>query len=212
MAGQLDLQKRTVQGKKLKKLRQKGQIPSVVYGKDEPMMTMSEYNSTEKALLEAGYHSPIELLIEGEPQLAIAKSIKVEPVSRRIINVEFQAVSADAVVEATAPIKIVGFDQSPAAKAHLTILPVLEEVNVKAKPSDLPQELIADASKLTDPEDKITVADLQLPSQVELADKELAPTTVIANVYEAKVAEGEPEAPEASEESEAETSSDEKEA
>lgn len=212
MAGQLDLQKRTVQGKKLKKLRQKGQIPSVVYGKDEPMMTMSEYNPTEKALLEAGYHSPIELLIEGEPQLAIAKSIKVEPVSRRIINVEFQAVSADAVVEATAPIKIVGFDQSPAAKAHLTILPVLEEVNVKAKPSDLPQELIADASKLTDPEDKITVADLQLPSQVELADKELAPTTVIANVYEAKVAEGEPEAPEASEESEAETSSDEKEA
>lgn len=212
MAGQLDLQKRTVQGKKLKKLRQKGQIPSVVYGKDEPMMTMSEYNPTEKALLEAGYHSPIELLIEGEPQLAIAKSIKVEPVSRRIINVEFQAVSADAVVEATAPIKIVGFDQSPAAKAHLTILPVLEEVNVKAKPSDLPQELIADASKLTDPEDKITVADLQLPSQVELADKELAPTTVIVNVYEAKVAEGEPEAPEASEESEAEASSDEKEA
>lgn len=212
MAGQLDLQKRTVQGKKLKKLRQKGQIPSVVYGKDEPMMTMSEYNPTEKALLEAGYHSPIELLIEGEPQLAIAKSIKVEPVSRRIINVEFQAVSADAVVEATAPIKIVGFDQSPAAKAHLTILPVLEEVNVKAKPSDLPQELIADASKLTDPEDKITVADLQLPSQVELADKELAPTTVIANVYEAKVAEEEPETPEASEESEAETSSDEKEA
>lgn len=212
MAGQLDLQKRTVQGKKLKKLRQKGQIPSVVYGKDEPMMTMSEYNPTEKALLEAGYHSPIELLIEGEPQLAIAKSIKVEPVSRRIINVEFQAVSADAVVEATAPIKIVGFDQSPAAKAHLTILPVLEEVNVKAKPSNLPQELIADASKLTDPEDKITVADLQLPSQVELADKELAPTTVIANVYEAKVAEGGPEAPEVSEESEAETSSDEKEA
>lgn len=212
MAGQLDLQKRTVQGKKLKKLRQKGQIPSVVYGKDEPVMTMSEYNPTEKALLEAGYHSPIELLIEGKPQLAIAKSIEVEPVSRRIINVEFQAVSADAVVEATTPIKIVGFDQSPAAKAHLTILPVLEEISVKAKPSDLPQELTVDASKLANAEDKITLADLQLPSKVEFADKELAPTTVIANVYEAKAAEEEPEAPEVSEEPEAETSSDEKEA
>lgn len=212
MAGQLDLQKRTVQGKKLKKLRQKGQIPSVVYGKDEPVMTMSEYNPTEKALLEAGYHSPIELLIEGKPQLAIAKSIEVEPVSRRIINVEFQAVSADAVVEATTPIKIVGFDQSPAAKAHLTILPVLEEISVKAKPSDLPQELTVDASKLANAEDKITLADLQLPSKVEFADKELAPTTVIANVYEAKAAEEEPEASEVSEEPEAETSSDEKEA
>lgn len=212
MAGQLDLQKRTVQGKKLKKLRQKGQIPSVVYGKDDPVMTMSEYNPTEKALLEAGYHSPIELLIEGKPQLAIAKSIEVEPVSRRIINVEFQAVSADAVVEATTPIKIVGFDQSPAAKAHLTILPVLEEISVKAKPSDLPQELTVDASKLANAEDKITLADLQLPSKVEFADKELAPTTVIANVYEAKAAEEEPEASEVSEEPEAETSSDEKEA
>lgn len=188
MSSQLNLQKRTEQGKKLKKLRQQGQIPSVVYGKDEPVMTISEYNPTEKILLEAGYHSPIELLIEGKSQLAIAKNIEIEPVSRRIINVEFQAVSADAKVEATTPIRIVGFEESPATKAHLAILPVLEEISVKAKPSDLPKELTIDGSKLKDAEDKVTLADLKLPAKVELVDKELAPTTVIANVYEANAA------------------------
>ena len=112
------------------------------------------------------------------------KHIAVDPVSRRIINVEFQAVSADEVVEATTPITIVDFEKSEAAKFHYVILQVLEEVEVKAKPSDLPKEVIVDASKLAGLDGKLTVADLQLPANVELADKELAAETVVANVYD----------------------------
>lgn len=184
MSNQLILEKRTVQGKKLKSLRAAGQIPSVVYGGQEPVMGSSAYNVTEKALSEAGYHSPLELIIEGKPQLAIVKTIAIDPVSRRIMNVEFQAVSADEIVEATTPIHIEGFDQSEAAKLHYVILPVLEEIEVKGKPADLPSELIVDASKLATTEDKLTVADLVLPATIELVDKELQPTTVIANVYD----------------------------
>lgn len=184
MSNQLVLDNRTVQGKKLKTLRAAGQIPSVVYGGAEPILGASAYNATEKALLEAGYHSPIELVIAGKPQLAIVKTIAVDPVSRRIMNVEFQAISANEVVEATTPVRIVDFEQSDAAKLHYVILPVLEEIEVKAKPSDLPSELTVDGSKLATTEDKITIADLVLPKGVELADKELDATTVIANVYD----------------------------
>jgi len=184
MSNQLVLEKRTIQGKKLKALRQSGQIPSVVYGNAEPMLTVSEYNTTAKALLDAGYHSSLELVIAGKPQLAIVKHVALDPVSRRILNVEFQAISADEVVEATTPIKITGFDTSEAAKLHYVVLPVLEEVAVKAKPSDLPNELTADGSKLATTEDKLTLGDLKLPRGVELADKELELTTVVANVYD----------------------------
>lgn len=184
MSNQLALNKRTEQGHKAKALRAAGLIPSVVYGAGEPILASSVYNATEKALNEAGYHSPIDLDIDGKKQLAIVKDIAVDPVSRRIINVEFQAVSADEVVEATTPITVVDFEQSDAAKLHYVILQVLEEVNVKAKPSDLPKEVIVDGSKLATLDDKLTVADLQLPAGVELADRELAGETVVANVYD----------------------------
>lgn len=184
MSNQLSLTSRSVQGKKLKALRAAGQIPSVIYGDETPLLAASDYNATEKVLLSAGYHSPIELMLDGQPHLAIVKNISLDPVSRRIMNVEFQAVSADEVVEATTPIRIEGFDQSEAAKLHYTLMRVLEEIDVKAKPSELPQEIVVDGSKLATTEDRLTVADLQLPAGVELADKELDPTTVIANVYD----------------------------
>ncbi len=184
MSIQLVLNKRTEQGHKAKALRAAGLIPSVVYGTAEPILASSAYNATEKALSEAGYHSPIDLDIDGKKQLAIVKNVSVDPVSRRIINVEFQAISADEVVEATTPIVVMGFEQSEASKLHYVILQVLEEVEVKAKPSDLPKEVIVDGSKLATLEDKLTVADLQLPAGVELADRELAGETVIANVYD----------------------------
>lgn len=184
MSNQLVLEKRTEQGRKAKALRAAGLIPSVIYGTTEPILASSAYNATEKVLLEAGYHSPIELLIEGKPQLAIAKTISVDPVSRRIVNVEFQAVSADEIVEATAPIKVVNYEQSEASKLHYVLLQVLEEVDVKAKPSDLPEELVVDGSKLAGLDAKLTIADLQMPNGVELVDKELSGTTVVANVYD----------------------------
>ena len=182
MSNQLSLTSRSVQGKKLGALRAAGQIPSVIYGDGTPLMAASDYNATEKVLLSAGYHSPIELMLDGQPHLAIVKNISLDPVSRRIMNVEFQAVSADEVVEATTPIRIDGFDQSEAAKLHYALMRVLEEIDVKAKPSELPQEIVVDGSKLSTTEDRLTVADLQLPAG--LADKELDPTTVVANVYD----------------------------
>lgn len=184
MSNQLVLESRTAQGKKLKALRADGKIPSVIYGGETPILAASVYNATEKVLLEAGYHSPVELVIEGRPQLAIVKTISVDPVSRRIMNVEFQAVSADEVVEATTPIRIVDFEKSDAAKLHYVIMQVIEEIAIKAKPSDLPEEIIVDGSQLNDLEAKITLVDLALPKGVELADKELEPTTVVANVYD----------------------------
>ena len=184
MAYQLSLSKRTEQGHQAKKLRAAGLVTSVVYGEGEPVLTSSTYNETEKVLHEAGYHSPITLTIDGQKQLAIVKDVKVNPVNRRIMNVEFQAVAADEIVEATAPITVVDYDKSEAARVHYVLLQVLEEVQVKAKPSKLPKEIVVDGSKLAGLDDKLTLSDLHLPSGVELVDKELSQETVVANVYD----------------------------
>ena len=204
----LSLAKRELTGKKVKGLREQGLIPSVIFGGDgEPVLAQSEYVATEKALLNVGYHSPIDLDIDGKKQMALVKTIHLDPVKRTILNVEFQAISANQVVEATTPIEIVGFETSDANKAHLTILQVMEEIDVKAKPSDLPEAITVDASGMKIAGDAITIADLKLPKGVELADKELDDELVIANVYdpaqEAADREAEAEADKAAEEARA---------
>lgn len=196
----LALDKREVTGKKLRALRASGLIPSVIYGGKEPILAASEYVATEKVLTLAGYHSPIDLDIAGRKQLAIVKDVNIDPVSRKIINVEFQAISANEVVEATTPIVIVNFEASDASKLyHFAMTQALEEIDVKAKPSDLPKELEIDAAKLVNVDDKLTIADIVLPNGVELADKELDPEQVVASLYdsaaEAAAREAEAEEP-----------------
>ena len=60
----------------------------------------------------------------------------------------------------------------------------MEEIDVKAKPADLPEKIVVDASKFATLDDKLTIADLELPKGVELADKELAKDQVVASIYD----------------------------
>jgi len=196
----LTLEKREITGKKLKIVRAAGMIPSVVYGEKEPVLAASEYVATEKVLAGAGYHSPIDLSIDGKEQLAIVKDVQIDPVTRKIMNIEFQAVSANAAVTATTPIVIVNFEASEASKIyHFAMTQSLEEIEVKAKPADLPKELTIDAAGLKDIDDKIVVSDIVLPKGVEFADKELDNEQVVASLYdpaaEAAAREAEAEAP-----------------
>lgn len=197
----LSLSTRTETGKKALALRAEGLVPSVIYGGKSEILAKSPYNETEKVLKLAGYHSPIDLVVDDKKTMAIVKSVQLDPVSRRIVAVSFQAVSASKPVEATTPIILTGFEGSDASKAHLTLDQVMEEIDVKAKPADLPKELAIDASKLATVEDKIFIRDLVLPAGVELADKELDPETVVANIYDAAA---EAEAREAAEKAAAE--------
>lgn len=196
----LTLEKRELTGKKAKTLRNKGFIPSVVYGGKEPALMASEYVATEKVLAKAGYHSPIDLDMAGKKQLAIVKNVQTNPVSRKIINVEFQAISAREAVEAMTPVVIVNFEASEAAKTyHFALTQAIESIAIKAKPADLPKDLEIDASALKEVEDKLTIADIKLPDGVELADKELDPEQVVASLYdpalEAEKREAEAEEP-----------------
>lgn len=180
----LNLTKRELTRKKAKSLREKGIVPSVVFGGKEPILTQSEYVETDKAVRAVGYHSPLDLVIDGKKQMAMVKTVAMDPVKHTFINIEFQSIKANAVVEATAPIVVVNYESSDASKAHLEILHVLEEVEVKAKPADLPEAIEVDASKLAAAGDRLIVADIVLPKGVEFADKEIDTEAIIANVYD----------------------------
>jgi large subunit ribosomal protein L25 len=82
------------------------------------------------------------------------------------------------------PIRLVGEGESAAEKAGLVVLQAIEHVEVRAIAANLPDVLEISILDLTDADDKLTIADLTLPSGVEFADHEQDMDLVIANVYE----------------------------
>ncbi len=181
----LKLDERTIQGKKVARLRAEGQVPSVVYGGTmEPVATQSPIVETTKVANTAGKHSPVNLMIGGKKKLAIIKNIDIDPVKHQLRHIAFHTIKQNEIITTEVPIHLVGQGESEAEKAGLVVLQAIEHIEIKAKPADLPEALELPIVNLATTEDKLTLADIQLPSGVEFADLEQDTSLVVANVYE----------------------------
>ena len=169
----LKLDERTLQGKKVARLRADGHVPSVVYGSSmEPVNTQSPVVETTKVAQAAGKHSPVHLTVAGKKKLAIIKSIDIDPVKHQVRHISFHTIKQNEVITTEVPIHLVGMGESEAEKAGLVVLQAIEHVEIKAKPADLPEALELSISNLATAEDKLTLADITLPTGVEFADIE----------------------------------------
>jgi large subunit ribosomal protein L25 len=181
----LKLDPRTAQGKQVAKLRKEGWVPSVVYGgKAEPVHTQSPLVVTTKIAHTAGKHSPVNLTIDGKKQLAIIKSIDMDPVKHSLRHLAFHMIKQNDVITTTVPIHLVGAGESEAEKVGLVVLQAIEQVEIKAKPAALPEALELSIVGLATTDDKLTLADIKLPEGVEFNDAEQDTSLVVANVYE----------------------------
>jgi large subunit ribosomal protein L25 len=184
----LNLNERTVEGRKVSKLRQEGFVPSVVYGgKAAPISTQSSSVETAKVVRAAGKHSPVHLTIDGKKKLAMIKSVDFDPVKRAVRHVAFHAVKQNDKITAEVPIVLVGAGESEAEKAGLVVLQAIEKLEIKAIPANLPEALELSIANLATTDDKLMLADLTLPEGVEFAELEQDPSLVVANVYEPSV-------------------------
>ena len=181
----LNLDERTAEGKRVHQLRNDGFVPSVVYGgKAAPISTQSQAVETLKAVKAAGKHSPVHLTIAGKKQLAIIKTIDMDPVKHTLRHVAFHAIKQNEKIVTEVPIVLVGEGESAAEKAGLIVLQAIEKIEVRALPNNLPEALEISIVDLATHEDKLTIGDIKLPNGVEFADVEQDTDLVVANVYE----------------------------
>ena len=181
----LTLDERTTLGKRVTKLRQEGLVPSVVYGgKAEPLATQSPVVETTKVARTAGKHTPVRLVVGGKKKLAIIKNIDVDPVKHAVRHVAFHTIKQNETLVTEVPVVLSGMGESEAEKAGLVVLQAIEKVEIKALPANLPESLELSVAGLATTDDKLTLADVSLPSGVEFADAEQDLTLVVANVYE----------------------------
>ena len=181
----LKLDERTVEGKKVAKLRDNGFIPSVVYGgQDKPILSQSPQVETTKLVHAVGKHTPVNLTIGGKRKLAIIKSIDFDPVRHELRHVAFHTINQDDIITTEVPIVLVGQGESEAERIGLVVLQALEHIAIKAKPADLPESFELSIAGLSSTEDKLTIGDIKLPEGVEFDDVDQDLELVIANVYE----------------------------
>lgn len=187
-------------GKGLGALRGEGVVPAVIHNHGQPSIhVMGPAMELEKVYRAAGKHHPLQLTVGDEKFLVLIKDVHMNPVKRRMQHIVFQAIRRNEKVEAEVPIRLEG--EIPAEKIGLMVLNQLDTVEVEALPKNLPDELVADATKLAELHDKITVADLVVPEGVTvLSDLEHPIATVVeTRAQMAEEAEAETEAPEGEE-------------
>lgn len=170
MSISLNVQKRDVFGKKVKKLYREGKVLGNLYGRGKDSLAIvSDYEPMRKVLEQAGRNHPIELSVDGDDNhLVLVKNIDYEPAKGRLRHVEFHMVNRNEKVEAEVPIELIG--TSPAVLAGNIILTLNDTVLVEAIPSNLPDHLEANAELLKEPDDIITIADILAPKDVTFVD------------------------------------------
>ena len=181
----LALQPREVQGKKVKHLRNEGTLPAVIHDHGKPSINVQgDYVTVHKVWLKAGKHHPVELTAGGQSYTALIKDAAFDPRKHRLTHVVFNAVDRNQKVEAEIPLRpkyAEGNESSPAERSGLIVLSQLESIEVRAIASKLPDFLEYDAEKLVEVGDHVTVADVIVPSGVEV---ETSLDHSIATVYE----------------------------
>lgn len=181
----LNVDVRDTVGKGVKRLRKDGIIPGVIHDHGNASVHIqAEYQPLHKAYMSAGKHHPVQITAGQKKYTTIIKSVTFDPKYNKLTHIVFGAIRANEKVDAEIPVHpqyTEGNDASPAERTGLIVLAQMTTVAVKALSNNLPDQLTYDAEKLVEVGDQITVADLQIPTGVEL---DIEPEHVIATVFE----------------------------
>lgn len=198
----LDLENRTLIGKKVNRLRREGILPATVYGKGVgPIAVQLNARAFADAYRHAGRTSLIDLNIPGQKGVAVfVHTLQRHPVTRAVTHVDFLAVDLRIEVTVDVPVHIVG-ESELVKRGDALLNQVLTTLAVRALPADIPSFVEVDISALDSFDKSIHVSDIQLQSNGEIATPadELVVSLTQARAEEEEAeaaeepAEGEPE-------------------
>ncbi len=161
----LKAEKRKVLGRKVKSLRREGVLPANVYGKKVKSLAIQvktkDFNQVYQKARETGI---VELVIGKTKKPSLIQNIQLDPVSDMPLHIDFFQVDLKEKVTAAIPLELIG--ESPAEKSGLgTVVQYVNEVEVEALPTNLPEKFEVDLSKLTEVDQTVSVKDLTVDAK-----------------------------------------------
>jgi large subunit ribosomal protein L25 len=203
VANNVDLQAkdREERGKNAaRRLRASGMIPAVLYGDGDGRSTALAVPDkvVDYTLHHLGDNALYDIDLGAGTSTARIVDVQRDPVTGRLIHVDFAPVDMLERIEVTVPLHVVG--EALGTEEGGVLQQVAYEVRIESLPGDIPQELTLDVSTLGMGEN-LTLADVTLPGSVtlisdleEVAAVVTAPTEITEEELEAAgIVEEEPE-------------------
>ena len=151
---------RQISGKKTKTLRKKGILPAILYGPKIKSSSLEvDSKEFEKIYQEAGESSLVSLEVEGKKIPVLIHEIQRDPLTDKILHIDFYQASLKEKVEATIPLVFEGV--APVVKeSGGTLVKNITEVEVKALPQNLPHKIEVKVNVLKTFEGKFEIVSL----------------------------------------------------
>jgi len=169
---ELQAEPRTIIGKGLKKLRDQGNVPVVLYGQGSEARSLQvEKLALSRLLARGGAHNLVSLSIAGtkSPQMVLVREVQREVTRPEVLHVDFYTVVMSEKLQTDVPLVIVG--ESPAVVEGLAaVVQIMDTLQVECLPGNLPPLLQVDISGLETTDQNVLVGDISVPEGVELLD------------------------------------------
>ena len=181
-----------------RRLRNAGQTPAIIYGGTaDPVAIALDHNALFHALKKEAFHSSIlDMEIEGKVEKVLLRDFQMHAYKQLVLHADFQRVDQNKKIHVKVPLHFMNAEISPAVKLGGAIIShVMNELDVTCLPSDLPEFVEVDLSKV-EAGASVHLADITLPKGVSAVTHD-NPTIAIASVPAGQVSADEAAAGEA---------------
>ncbi len=155
-------------GKKVKKLRREGLLPTNVYGKGlaskSLQVKLSDFQAVFKQVGETGL---IELKVDALTHPVLIKNLQMDYSTETPLHADFYEVNLKEKVKAMVPVELIGEAKAVAEKLGV-LLQTISEVEIEALPDRIPENIKVNVEQLTKLGDGITVGDLKAEEGVAI--------------------------------------------
>jgi large subunit ribosomal protein L25 len=169
VAEQLTVELREIQGKlNNRRLRRSGTVPAVLYGHGLENIKLSVHEDALGLALRHG--SRLVNLVGGVNESAFIRDLQWNTWGTQVLHVDFTRISADEEVEVTLTIELRG--EAPGVREGGVVEHLIHQVELACPAGSIPEKLKVNINHLK-LDDKLTLAQLELPPKARLLAEDL---------------------------------------
>src|SRR5215475_6577146 len=160
--------------------RRAGRVPGVIYGNNQPPVTISvDDRELRQRILAGRFLTTIyDIELEGKKHRVIPRDFHLDPVRDFPIHVDFMRLGEGASIRISVPLHVVKSESSPGVKRGGTVNIVTHAIELECSVDNIPQYVEADASGL-EIGYSLHLSDIKLPAGVKSLTRENATLVTI---------------------------------
>ena len=160
--------------------RRAGRVPGVIYGNNQPPVTISVEDAELRQRILAGRFltTIYDIDLEGKKHRVIPRDFHLDPVRDFPIHVDFMRLGEGATIRVSVPLHIQNAEAAPGVKRGGTINIVTHSIELECSVDNIPQYIEADVSSL-EISHSLHLSDVKLPKGVRSLSREDATLVTI---------------------------------